>query len=145
MLVPTSVSATPQNIPSAQHLSSYQNIPMYQSIPTSPQIQEVQLTEDLLQQGEQQDEYQDDQGQAQLYDDYYEDENYGFNSLSVNKYQYPYNSVCLFVCFRIRIPGSRPRPPGGDSNSNILPYSSEFIFSVQDFTCLFVLLQIYLF
>ena len=32
--------------------------------------------------------------------------------------------LCLFVCFRIRIPGSRPRPPGGDSNSNILPYSS---------------------
>ena len=98
LLVNTRDPATPQNIPAPQNLPPYQNmpmyqnLPMYQNIPTSPQIQEVQLTEDLLQQGDQQEEYQD---QAQAYDEYYEDGNFnfGFNSLSVNKYQYPYHCV----------------------------------------------------
>ena len=86
MLVPTDISAAPQNIP------PYQPAPMYQDIPASTRIQEVQLTEDLLQQGEQQDEYQEAQAQAQHYD-YYGEETLDFNCLSFNKYQYPYNGI----------------------------------------------------
>ena len=87
MFVPTDISAAPQNIP------SYSTYPMYQNIPDSTKIQEVQLTEDLLQHGEQQDEYQEAQAQAQPYDDYYGEENLNFNCLSFNKYEYPYYGI----------------------------------------------------
>ena len=87
MLIPTDISAAPQNIP------PYTPSPMYQDIPASTRIQEVQLTEDLLQQGEQQDEYQEAQAQAQHYDDYYGEENLDFNCLSFSKHQYPYSCI----------------------------------------------------
>ena len=81
--MPTRDPVTIQNIPDAQHLPTFQNIPMYQNISESPRIQEIHLTDDLLQQGEQQDGYQDEQAQAQGYDEYYEDENFnlGFNPI----------------------------------------------------------------
>ena len=85
MHVPTDSSAAPQNIP------PYSTFPIYQDIPDSTKIQEVQLTEDLLQHGEQQDEYQEAQAQAQPYEDYYGEENLDFNCLSFNKYHCPYN------------------------------------------------------
>ena len=87
MLVPTDVSALPQNNP------PYSTLPMYQNIPDSTEIQEVQLTEDLLHQGEQQDEYQEAQAQNQPYYDYYGEENLDFNCLSFNKYEYPYCGI----------------------------------------------------
>ena len=67
------------------------NGPVYHTTPqayqNSPQIQEIQLTDDLLQQ---EDQYE--MGQDQLDDDYYEDPNisYDFTNMSLNKYSYPY-------------------------------------------------------
>ena len=95
MLVPTDMSAASQN------MQPYPPSPMYQDIPAPTRIQEVQLTEDLLQQdpwqGVQQDECQEARAQARQYEDYNEEETLDFNCLSFNKYQYPYNGINQYI------------------------------------------------
>ena len=68
--------------------ASQNNTPAFQNF---PQIQEIQLNEDLLQQGGLQEEYyQDEQANGDNYEDSYD---YDFNIPTVNKYSYPYQSV----------------------------------------------------